>query len=308
MDSRSFESFDPNRATAPEMTRAAFVNVSAGLFTATGIPTPAAGVQTPLGAPHAPIVAEDDPALEIERPTLQSAGASIDAYAAIPKDAVPDAPGIVLVQHIWGVDAQIRDVVRRFAKQGYVTIAPDLYARGHAPNGDGATDYTLFRPFAQALVDSEVDDDLRAGCAWIRARAGRPASGRPPKVAIAGFCMGGAIALREASVSPQFDAAAIWYGRVRQNTSAAQTSPDAALAYIDEIAIPICGSYGGRDTSIPVEDVDELRRRLKTPNDIKVYPEAGHAFFDDTRPSYVATAAADSWTRVLAWFAKYLRA
>ena len=70
--------------------------------------------------------------------------------------------------------------------------------------------------------------------------------------------------------------------------------------------MPVCGSYGARDTSIPTADVKTLQERLTVPNDIKVYDEAGHAFFDDTRPSYVASAAADGWTRALAWFERYI--
>jgi len=83
-----------------------------------------------------------------------------------------------------------------------------------------------------------------------------------------------------------------------------------ALAYADEIRTPVCGSFGERDTSIRGDDVRALARKLKAlgiPNDIKVYAEAGHAFFDDQRASYVASAATDAWMRTLAFFAKYLK-
>jgi carboxymethylenebutenolidase len=79
-----------------------------------------------------------------------------------------------------------------------------------------------------------------------------------------------------------------------------------SLAYAGGIKMPLCGSWGARDTSIPSADVGALRTRLTVPNDLKVYDEAGHAFFDDTRPSYVAMAAADAWTRTLRWFGTYL--
>ncbi len=290
------------------MSRTVFVGLSAGALAAGGSMTRPLADEPALGAPHPPLVAEDDPAIDVLRPDLNSDGTAIAAYAAMPRETSAGTPGVVVVQHVWGVDAQIRDVVRRLAKNGYLAVAPDLYARSHAPSGDGVTDYTIFRPFSQALVADQVDSDIRSACTWIRARAGKGPSDRPPKVGVTGFCMGGAIALRVASDSPQFDAAAIWYGKVRQAPADPNAPPDAALAYIDTIKIPVCGNYGGRDTSIPVDDVRELQHRLTVPNDIKIYPEAGHAFFDDTRPSYVASAAADAWARTLAWFTKYLQA
>ncbi len=79
-----------------------------------------------------------------------------------------------------------------------------------------------------------------------------------------------------------------------------------ALAYADDVKVPLMGSYGARDTSILADDVRALDARLRIDHDIKVYDEAGHAFFDDTRQSYVASAAADAWQRTLGWFARHL--
>src|SRR5438270_222892 len=143
---------------------------------------------------------------------------------------------------------------------------------------------------------------------WIRVRAGVDSEVRPPKVGVAGFCMGGAMALRASVGSPQFDAAAVWYGKIRQGQSADGPPTDIALDYAASVRMPLLGSYGARDTSIPAGDVRALRERLKVPNDLKVYDEAGHAFFDDQRKSYVASAALDAWARTLAWLAKFLRA
>jgi carboxymethylenebutenolidase len=102
--------------------------------------------------------------------------------------------------------------------------------------------------------------------------------------------MGGHIALIQAlDNSDVFDAVAPFYGAIKD---------------IDptELHIPVCGSYGEKDTSIPAEDVRTWRSALRVPNDVRVYPSAGHAFFDDTRSSYVASAADDAWKRVLAFF------
>lgn len=297
---------DPTALPSPGLSRSAFVGLSSGALAASSVISRALADGTPLGGPHPPLVAEDDPAIQTARPSLDRPGGAIDAYAAIPAGEVAAVPGVVVVQHVWGVDAQIRDVVRRFAKAGFVAIAPNLYARQHAPSGDDATDYKIFSPFSQALVDDQVDGDLRAAAAWIRARLGSDASSRSTPVGLIGFCMGGSIALRNAVDSPQFNAASVFYGKIRQTTSTDGAATEMSLAYSYEIKMPLCGSWGGRDSSIPAVDVAALRTRLTVPNDLKVYDEAGHAFFDDTRPSYVATAAADAWTRTLHWFGKYL--
>src|SRR5579863_9498943 len=160
-------------------------------------------------------VGEDDPAIEIARPRLDRPGGAIASYAAWPRAGASGA-GVVVVQHIWAVDAPIRHVVRRLAKAGYAAIAPDLFSRFGAPDGDGESDYTKFTPLLARLDDATVDGDMIAGAAWIRARSGARVDERPPKVGITGFCMGGTIALRAAENDKVFDAAAIWYGRIKK--------------------------------------------------------------------------------------------
>lgn len=282
---------DPTKSTSASLSREAFIGLSAG---AGLIAANVAGVEAGevLGTFHKPLVPENDPSIDAMEVKLQQPDALVGAYAAMPKSISATTPGVVVVQHIWGVDAQIRDVVRRFAKAGYVTIAPELYARLHAPNGDMATDYAVFAPFAGKLGDQALDD-LVAGAAWIRKRAGVDVNTRPPKVAITGFCMGGIIAMSAAAKTTVFDACAIWYGKPKDE-------------YADMLKIPTIGSYGERDSSIPPASVREFQHRLHVANNIKIYPEAGHAFFDDQRKSYVPSAAADAWRRTLAWFEKYL--
>jgi carboxymethylenebutenolidase len=190
-----------------------------------------------------------------------------------------------------------------------VTIAPNLYTNLAAPSGDGATDYKPFGEIAANLEDATVDGDLQSGAYWVRERVGQRPLQRPPKVGILGFCMGGSNALRAAIDDKQvFDAAVIFYGKVRwgaDNEDGPVT--DMALAWTDELKVPLMGQFGARDTSIKTDDVRAMQARLQVQNDIKIYDEAGHAFFDDTRERYVASAAADAWTRTLAWFGKYLK-
>jgi carboxymethylenebutenolidase len=299
---------DPTSATNPALNRRAFVGLGAAAAASGSAIAAALAAGEDFGKPHPPIVAENDPAIVVVRPTLSHDGRTLDAYAAVPRRAPLGA--VVVVQAGWGIDAQLRDVVRRFAKEGYAAIAPGLYAGLGAPSGDGATDFQPFAVAAAKLADETVDGDILAAAQWAAKRpAPTAAVPRPLKVGVTGFCMGGAITLRQAvDNASAFSAAAVWYGKVRYSTSANNNGPitPIALDYADEVKVPLLGSYGARDTSILADDVRALDRKLTIDHDIKIYDEAGHAFFDDTRSSYVASAATDGWTRTLAWFAKYL--
>jgi carboxymethylenebutenolidase len=301
------DTIDPIHSTALDLNRKAFIGLSAGVAAATSAIATALADDGGFGKPHPPIVPDDDPALITGRFMLPSPS-SIPAYAAYPRNATGRTPGVVVTQAIWGVDANIRDIVRRLAKQGYFAIAPELYAHfKDVPNGDGATDYKPFSALAQQLVDAQVDSDLAAGATWIRQRVGAAELQRPPKIGVMGFCMGGSIALRAAVDDANFNACAMFYGKVRWGQTNDGPITDMALAWTDRVRVPLMGSFGGRDTSILPADVREMAKRLTVPNDVKIYDEAGHAFMDDTRDSYVASAATDAWSRTLAWYAKYLK-
>jgi carboxymethylenebutenolidase len=306
------ELVDPKKAVSPELNRRAFVGLSAG--GAATLTTGAAGAfaQQGFGKPHPPIVAENDPSLTIKWVKLHWLDGDIDAYTVVPKNATATTPGIVIVQHVWGVDASIRDVARRYAKEGYVVIAPALYSRWNPPNGDGVSDLNVFRPYANRFTDAQVDGDLSAGAQWIRQRAGKAVSDSSPKVGITGFCAGAGIALRQTLDTPYYNALAMFYGNVLQQADPTKGLTPASFGYLRNVKTPVVGSFGGRDQSpgILPDQIRAFQTALTTdklPNDIKIYPEAGHAFFDDTRASYVPTAASDSWPRVLAWWNKYLK-
>jgi carboxymethylenebutenolidase len=264
------------------MKRGTFVELAAGA---------AAGAVTGGAARAQQLVSEHDPAIAVQRVGIQEPGIVIPAYAAWPANAGTATPGVVVVMHAWGVDESIREVVRGLAKAGFAAVAPDLYARYHAPSGDGVSDFAQFRPYVERLgaAPDQADGDLRAAARWLK--ASRPHG----KIGVTGFCMGGAIALRQAVTNEDvFDADAVWYGKV---------------AGIDpaKIRMPLAGSYGERDTSIPAQGVRAFQAALQAPHDFAIYPEAGHAFFDDRRSSYVPSAAHDAWRRTIAFFTKYLK-
>jgi carboxymethylenebutenolidase len=300
---------DPTRATSPALRRRDFVGLS-GAATAFGGSIAAALAQgADFGKPHPPLVAENDPAIALGRPQITYGSRTIDAYYAAPKGAGPATPGVVVVHAIWGIDAQLRDVVRRFAKAGYIAIAPDLYTGLGAPNGDGVSEIDAFRDAAAKLADDVVDADIAATADFVR-RGAR--DGAREKVCITGFCMGGGIVLRQTvDNAKNFAAAAVFYGKVRYGTTGNNGAiTPIALDYANGIGVPLLGSWGERDTSILAADVRALDAKLTAlgkPHDLRVYDLAGHAFFDDTRASYVPAAATDAWTRTLAWFAEYVK-
>ncbi|HUN29241.1 MAG TPA: dienelactone hydrolase family protein, partial [Alphaproteobacteria bacterium] len=265
------------------MNRREFTGLATGAAATASVSAHAAA-QSGFGAPHPPIVPENDPAITVDRPQLRRPDGVVNAYAAVPKQVRANTPGVVLVMAIWGVDDQLRDTVRRFAKAGFACIAPDLYSRMGAPSGDGSSSIETFKPFSAQLQRKQYNGDLRA--------AGLNLLSRSPncKLGVAGFSTGGHLALIQAlDNSDVFDAAAPFYGAIKD---------------IDptEVHVPVCGSYGEKDVSIPAEEVRAWRTALRVPNDIRLYGSAGHAFFDDTRSSYVPSAADDAWKRVLAFF------
>ena len=256
---------DPTRATSPAFNRRTFVGLSAGAASFGGTAAAALAAPAPAyGQPHAPIVAENDPDILAQplKISYQVHGTTrvVDSYTAQPKNAKPSTPGVVVVQAIWGVDAQLRDVVRRLAKAGYVAIAPDLYSGLGAPSGDGATDYTVFSPVAAKLNDETVDRDLQQCALWIR-RQGQAST----KAGMVGFCMGGSIALRQSvdSIS-DFKAISVFYGSVRYSADGSNKGSIVPidLAYASSIGVPVVGSWGARDTSILPDDVRALEQRL----------------------------------------------
>lgn len=285
------------------LNRSAFVAVTAGATATLGTIATALAAGEGFGKPHPPIVAENDPAIVTATVQLDRPDIKLNAYLAQPQTITATTPGIVMVQHIWGVDAQIRDTVRRYAKEGYICIAPMLFQRTNAPSGDGLTDYTAFVPSARALTDGQVHGDLQAAYDEIRKRAPKG------KIGITGFCMGGGIALKQTIGNPAYAAAAIFYGDVRPGIEdrKAPSGPN-TFDYATSITTAIAGSWAGRDTSILPVDVRAFGDTLLGAHDIKIYENAEHGFFDDTRARYDAAAAADAWTRTLAWFHKYLSA
>ena len=234
--------------------------------------------------------------------TYERDGATLRAYAAWPS-ADGRLPALVLIPDVRGVSDHYRDVARRFAAEGFFTLAVDLYSREGAPD---LPDMPAVFRFIRALPDTRVLSDLGAAVGYL---------GRRPEVAagaigITGFCMGGQYALMAACAVPGLAACVSWYGMLRYDEHDA-VKPASPLDLAPELACPYLGLFGEEDALIPNEDVVTLRAILEREGkrfEIVTYPGAGHAFFNDGRPdAYRPAAAADAWPRAVAFFRRHLR-
>jgi len=230
-------------------------------------------------------------------------GDLIHAYVARPEGPGP-FPGVVLVHHMPGWDEFYLEFTRRFAQHGYVSIAPDLYCR----YGHGTPDDVTARVRADGgLFDDDVVADLGAAAVWLKSQPN--CNG---KVGIVGTCSGGRHALLAASRAPGFDAAIdLWGGGVapppEQLTS---KRPVAPIDYTKDLVVPLLGLFGNEDQNPPPDQVDrheaELKRHGKV-YEFHRYDNAGHGFFYYDRAAYRQQQAMDGWSKVVAWFEKYLR-
>jgi carboxymethylenebutenolidase len=229
---------------------------------------------------------------------ISTQNGEIPAYRAMPA-AGDKFPVILVVQEIFGVHEHMQDVCRRFAKLGYLAIAPELYAR----QGDVSklSDIQEIRKVVAKVPDAQVMSDLDATVSWAA-----KSKGNISKLGITGFCWGGRIVWLYAAHNPKLKAGVAWYGRLVGEST--PLTPKHPIDIVSNLKVPILGLYGGSDTGIPTETVERMRAALnkqgKT-SEIILYPNTPHAFFADYRPSYRKQEAIEGWKRLLAWFKQH---
>ncbi len=213
-------------------------------------------------------------------------------FLARPRDRAQEAarPGVVMIHDVWGLSDHTRDLAGRLAEEGFAVLAVDLYRRlsGYEISDPGA--------WIRDLDDAQVLADLDAAAAALRAG---PSADRP--IALTGFCMGGTYALLAACSSRGFAAAVPFYGMLSYATGLLEGKPGRSpLDVAKGLACPLLAFFGARDSFIPLDQVRTLEQRLPESAEVVVYPEAGHAFLNDTRPDlYRPEAAADAWRRTV---------
>ncbi len=218
--------------------------------------------------------------------TFQSESRQLEGYLARPEGEGP-VPGIVVIHEAYGLNENIKDITHRFANQGYVALAVDLFAgRNRA--------VCMFRFMGNLLLHSLHNDtiaDLKASLTFLSAQSGVDDA----RLGAVGYCMGGSFAIAWACTDDRLKAIAPYY--------AMNPRP---LEAVNRLC-PVVGSYPGSDiTTANGQKLDVELERYQVSHDIKIYPGAKHSFFNDTSRNYNESAAQDSWERVLAFFGEHL--
>jgi carboxymethylenebutenolidase len=247
-------------------------------FAAASVATPRKGTRP----------AERPPDADTARVQIGPPDGGTEAFVAHPPGTKP-APAVIVVHEWWGLNGQIRDVARRFARDGYVAIVPDLY------HGKVATDAEKAHELVRGLDQERAIVDLEHAVAWLRAQP-RTAKAR---IGVVGFCMGGSLAQALALTDTTIAVVAMFYGQ-----------PDTDPVRIARLRAPLQGHFGLADEGIPASKVEEFKSELERAGktaEIYTYAGAGHAFMNDARPAYHADAARQAWARMMAFLQKHLK-
>jgi len=222
-------------------------------------------------------------------------GSAMFAYTAIPQGAGP-FPGLLLFQEAFGVNHHIRNLAERFAAQGYVVIAPELYHRTAPMGFEGSyTDFAAVGPHMQAVNDEQLEHDVRAAYDWLANNA----LVQKGNIASTGYCMGGRVSFLANSILPLKASISYYGGRI---------APD-LVKRAPSLHAPMLFFWGGLDKHIPHEQVASITTELKTAGKDFINVEisyADHGFFCDERASYHPKAAAEAWALTLAFLGQHL--
>jgi carboxymethylenebutenolidase len=235
-----------------------------------------------------PEVSPDDPTIEAAELQFAGDGATLLGYLALPKGNGP-FPVVLVCHENRGLTAYIQDVVRRLAKAGYGALAVDLLSR------QGGTSKFGLDQVPGALAGTPPEQfaqDFLSGWRYLQSQV----KFQTERVGMVGFCFGGGVTWRVAIAMPELRAAVPFYG------------PLPPAEEVKSIQAAVLAIYGGNDQRINqgIPPVEEAMRRYGKTFEKVIYPEADHAFHNDTGPRHNPQAARDAWGRTLAWFEKYL--
>ncbi|MFC7517752.1 dienelactone hydrolase family protein [Herbaspirillum sp. GCM10030257] len=245
------------------------------------------------------VIKTDTTGLTAGEVTITVKGQKVPVYRAQPEGKT-NLPVVLVISEIFGVHEHIADVARRFAKLGYLALAPEMFVR----QGD-ARAYTSIPELQKNIIskvpDEQVMDDLDAVVAYAKENGGNT-----DKLGITGFCWGGRITWLYSAHNPKVKAGVAWYGRlVGEQTEMTPTHPVDVAA---NLKTPVLGLYGGKDAGIPLDTVEKMKAALAkggSKSEFVVFPNSGHAFHADYRASYVEADAREGWQRCVAWFKEH---
>lgn len=284
-----FDSLLPGQSTEAGATRRTALKAALGAsYAASTLPIMA---QTAIKTPADGLTAGEV--------TIDVNGFKMPAYRAAPAGKT-GLPVVLVLSEIFGVHEYIADTARRFARAGYLAIAPELFVR----QGDAQSYGEMAKLMAEVISkvpDAQVMGDLDAAVKWASANGGDVG-----RLGVTGFCWGGRQTWLYTAHNPGVKAAVAWYGRLVG--AASELTPRHPIDIAAKLSGPVLGLYGGADTGIPLDTIDKMKTALAAGNpaakasQFVVYPDAPHAFHADYRPSFRKAAAEDGWKRALAWF------
>ena len=229
-------------------------------------------------------------------------GTQINAYFSRPV-AAGRYPGVVVIMEAFGLIEHIKDVARRFAEQGYLAIAPDMYTREGSPDPT-VMDQVLKTMFS--VPDTQAVADLDGAITYLKSQ-----SESNGKVGAIGFCSGGRYTLILGCKSKNLDAAVDSAGGFIIQEQHTPQRPVSPIDMVPTLSCPLLALCGEEDPNPSPAHAARLQEELDKHGktyEFRMYRNAGHAFFADYRPSYRAAAAQDMWHRVLGFYAKHLTA
>jgi carboxymethylenebutenolidase len=242
------------------------------------------------------VIKTDDAGLLAGEVSVMVDGQAVPVYRAQPAGK-KNLPVILVISEIFGVHEYIADVARRFAKLGYLALAPELFVRQGDPQQMGSI-AELQKQIISKTPDAQVLADLDAIVEWASKNGGDI-----KRLGITGFCWGGRITWLYAAHNPNIKAGVAWYGRLVGEATPNQ--PRHPIDIAPTLKAPVLGLYGAKDTGIPLESIEKMKAALakgSSKSTFHIYQDAGHAFHADYRPSYVEADAKDGFARALAWF------
>jgi carboxymethylenebutenolidase len=235
-----------------------------------------------------------------EEVTVPTAGERMPCHLARPTTGGP-YPGLVVVMEAFGLNSHIKGITDRFAAEGFVAIAPNLYFRTPS-NVASYSDLEAAVRLMGTLKDEQIVADTGGAIDYLNSL-----DEVRPSIGITGFCMGGRIAFLAACRHPAVKAAVPFYGGGM--LYAREPGAKAAIEYVAGLQAPVLAFFGGKDTHIPIDDVDKFRDALKQAGkqaEVVLYTDAEHGFMCDERPSYHPTHAKEAWSRTIAFLRTHL--
>jgi carboxymethylenebutenolidase len=232
--------------------------------------------------------------------TVPTGSEQMPSHLARPSSGGP-YPGLVVVMEAFGLNDHIRNITNRFAAEGFVAIAPNLYFR--TPNNVvGYNDLPGAFRLMGSINDEQVVTDMSASIAYLKGQQNVKQS-----FGTTGFCMGGRIAFLSACRIGDVKATVPFYGGGM--VSSRQPGVKPPIEYADGLKAPVLAFFGGKDAFIPLAEVDQFRdtlRKVGKTAEVVLYPDADHGFMCDDRPSHHPVHAKEAWTKAIAFFKQNL--